>query len=194
MAEDDQFPEWVEHLRRGDFSFSEPLFADHTASQPCRMVRWVAAGRFRDVPDALLEAFTCACFLGKTSVVRSLLGQGLDAAGGAATGLDALHWAVNRGHLETVELLLERRPSLEVRNMYAGTALGVAIWSAVHEPRPAHLAIIEALLEAGADVGAVDHPTGIEGIDALLERYGAASDDGPGGPRRGSEPDGTGSG
>ena len=176
-AEDDRFAKSVERLRRGDFSFSEPLFADHMASRPCQVVRWLAEGRFRDIPDALREAFTCACFLGKTSVVKSLLEEGVEVEGGAATGMNALHWAVNRGQLETVQLLLETRASLEVRNTYGGTALGAAVWASIHESRPAHVAIIEALLEAGAQVGAVDYPTGIQAIDVLLERHGARSDD-----------------
>ena len=176
-SEDDHFAKAVEHLRRGDFSISEPLFTDHTASRPCQVVRWLAEGRFRDIPDVLREAFTCACFLGKTTVVKSLLEEGADAEGGAATGLNALHWAVNRGQLETVQLLLETRASLEVRNMYDGTALGAALWAAIYESRPAHVAIIEALLKAGAQVAAVDYPTGVTAIDVLLERYGARGHD-----------------
>jgi ankyrin repeat protein len=173
LAEDDEFPLAVEHLLRGDFSFLEPLFTDESASHPCQVVQWLGAGRFRDAPDALREAFTCACFLGKAGVVQAFLGEGVDAEGGAATGMNALHWAVNRGQLETVQLLLETGVSLEVRNMYGGTALGAAIWAAFHESRPAHVAIIEALLKSGARVEAVDYPTGAETIDALLERYGA---------------------
>ena len=177
VAEDDHFASAVEHLRRGDFSFSEPLFADHTASNPCQVAQWLAEGRFRDIPDVFQEAFTCACFLGKTSVVKFLLGEGADAEGGSATGMNALHWAVNRGQLETVQLLLDAGVSLEVRNMYGGTALGTTIWAAIHETRTAHVAIIETLLKAGARVQAVDYPTGIEPIDVMLERYGARSDD-----------------
>jgi hypothetical protein len=176
VAERDPFARAVEHLRRGDFSLLEPLFADHTATLPCQVVRWFAEGRFREAPDALGEAFTCACFLGQTSVVKSLLAAGADAEGGVATGLNALHWAVNRGQLETVQLLLETRASLETRNMYGGTALGAAVWAAIHEHRPTHAAIIEALLDAGAQMQAVDYPTGVEWIDALLKRHGAASE------------------
>jgi len=178
VTEDNDFAQAVEHLRRGDFSYSEPLFADHTAVQPCQIVRWLAEGRFREAPDALREAFTCACFLGKTSVVKAFLGEGVDAEGGAATGLNALHWSVNRGQLETVQLLLETGVSLEVRNMYGGTALGAAIWAFFYEKRPSHVAIIEALLKAGARVEAVDYPTGAEAIDVLLERHGARRADG----------------
>jgi len=176
-AEDDRFQAAVASLRRGDFSASAPLFAQHVPSEPCQVIQWVKDGRFREVPDALHEAFTCACFLGETRVASELLAEGLDSQGGAATGLNALHWAVNRGQLETVKMLLEKRPLLEVRNMYGGTVLGSAIWAAVHEPRPDHVAIIEAVLKAGARTAAVEYPTGVEPIDRLLELYGARSND-----------------
>lgn len=176
QAVDEHFAESVEHLRRGDFSLSEPLFAEHSALQPCQVVRWLTEGRFRDIPDVLREAFTCAAFLGKTSVLKSLLDQGVDTEGGAATGMNALHWAVNRGQLEAVQLLLDAGAPPEVRNDYGGTALGAAVWATLHEPRPSHPAIVEALLKAGARVETVDYPTGVDVLDGLLRRYGAKSD------------------
>jgi hypothetical protein len=175
--EDDRFPEAVLGFRRGDFSASASFFADHSPSRPCQVIEWLDEGRFREAPDALQEAFTCACFLGETAVARELLARGADPQGGAATGMNALHWAVNRGQLETVKMLLQTSPSLEVRNMYGGTMLGLAIWSAIHEPRPAHAAIIEALLTAGARRESVEYPTGVESIDRLLEQDGPRSDD-----------------
>jgi hypothetical protein len=39
---------------------------------------------------------------------------------------------------------------MEIRNMYGGTVLEQALWSAVNEHRESHGAIIEALIEAGA--------------------------------------------
>ena len=170
----DGFEHAVRSLRRGDFSALAPLFDQHTPSRPCQVVEWYADGRFRDTPDALLEMFTCACFLGRTDVVRVLLADGVDPLGGAATGVNALHWSANRGQLETLKVLLEAGAPLEVRNMYGGTALGMAIWSAVHEPRPAHLEIIDALLEAGARRDAVSYPTGVPPIDLLLARDGGS--------------------
>ena len=169
----ERFSAAVAALRRGDFSDSAALFANHRPSRPCSIVRWLQDGRFREAPDALLEALTCACFLGETEVARELLAHGLDPQGGNATGLNALHWAANRGQLETVRMLLERRPLLEVRNMYGGTVLSGTVWSAIHEPRPAHVEIIEELLKAGARVDAVEYPTGTEVLDRVLERYGA---------------------
>ncbi len=176
ISETERFKAAVAGLRRGDFTASAPLFANHTPSSPCPVLRWLHAGWFDEAPDALLEAFTCACFLGETDVVRVLLAHGVDPQGGIATGLNALHWASNRGQLETVRMLLERRPPLEVRNMYGGTVLGGTIWSAFYEPRPAHVEIIEELLKAGARLDAVDYPTGAESVDKVLRKYGAGLD------------------
>jgi hypothetical protein len=108
-------------LRGGDFTASAPLFATHTPSHACSIVRWLEAGWFGDAPDALREALTCACFLGETTVARELLVHGVDPQGGSGTGMNALHWAANRGQLDTVRMLLERQPPLEVRNMYVAT-------------------------------------------------------------------------
>jgi hypothetical protein len=173
----ERFQAAVAGLRRGDFTASAALFANHTPSRPCSILQWVQAGWFGDAPDALREALTCACFLGETDVARELLTYGLDPQGGSATGMNALHWAANRGQLGTVRMLLERHALLEVRNMYGGTVLGGTIWSAIHEPRPAHVEIIEELLKAGARLDAVDYPTGAESIDRVLKQYGAGRDD-----------------
>jgi hypothetical protein len=177
VSDAERFQAAVAGLRRGDFTASAPLFATHTPSQPCSIVGWLNSGCFADAPDALREALTCACFLGETTVARELLAHGVDPQGGSGTGMNALHWAANRGQLDTVRMLLERQPPLEVRNMYGGTVLGGTVWSAIHEPRPAHVEIIEELLRAGARVDAVEYPTGAEAIDRLLEQYGAGSDD-----------------
>jgi len=102
--------------------------------------------------------------------MKYLLAQGVDPAGGAATGLNAFHWAANRGQLEAVRLLIDAKAPLETRNSYGGTVLSGTVWAAFHEPRSTHLHIIEELLRAGARVDAVDYPTGNERIDVLLRR------------------------
>jgi ankyrin repeat protein len=171
-----QFSEALTGLMNGDFTRLAPLFASANDS-PSQIIRWLEAGLFRAQPEALGEALTCACFNGCVEVAGRLLASGLDPSGGAATGLNAFHWAANRGQLEVVRLLLRHGASLEVRNSYQGTVLGCAVWSAVHEPRPGHLAIIEALLEAGAIVREAAYPSGDAQIDALLRRLGAGGND-----------------
>jgi len=168
-----EFSDAVDGLMKGDFSRLAPLFV-HSGPLGSRVVRWHDEGRFRDEPDALNEAFTCACFNGCLDVAEYLLARGVTAAGGAATGLNAFHWAANRGQLEVVRLLLRRQSPLEARNSHGGTVLGCAVWSAIHEAKPAHPEVIEALLENGADVTQGGYPCGDPRIDGILKRFGAA--------------------
>lgn len=174
------FRDAVQGLEAGDFSRLEPLFTGDRARRP-RILEWLEAGRFAAEPRALAEALTCACFLGADDVARTLLSGGVDPTAGNATGLDAIHWAVNRGQWKTTALLLQRGVPLEGLNRFGSTVLGIAVWSAVHEPRPDHRRIIEALLAAGAQPETVATPTGLPEVDALL---GAASAGGPRPDRR----------
>jgi hypothetical protein len=165
-------------LRQGDCTRLTPLFGDpaHPSRAESRIVDWVEAGAFAEHPDALAEALTCACWLGRTGVAAHLLDRGVDPAAGTATGLDALHWAANRGQLAAVRLLLARGASPETVSSFGGTALRTAVWSAIHEPRPDHLAIVGALLAAGARPERAGYPTGHARIDALLRARLAVDD------------------
>ena len=160
-------------LRKGDFSRLDSLFQGINGLRP-QIVEWVDEGRFRGHDPELAEALTCACFNGRTEVAEYLLDRGIAPSGGAGTGLDAIHWAANRGQLEAVRLLIRHKVPLESRSMYDGTALGTAVWSAINEPRADHLAIIEELLAAGARVKEAGYPTKRDSIDALLRQYGAS--------------------
>jgi hypothetical protein len=161
--------------RKGDFDRLAPLFADR-ATEPPLVLQWHKDARFEKHPAELAEVLSNACFLGRTSVVRALLDAGVDPAAGTGCGMDGLHWAANRGKLDTVKLLIDRGAPLETINMHGTTALGTAVWSAVNEPwwGPAQTEIIEALLQAGARVEAGGYPTGHEEIDRLLKQHGAA--------------------
>ena len=99
--------------------------------------------------------------------------RGVDPAAGTGTGLSAFHWAANRGNLDTVKLLIERKAPLEQKNMHGGTVLDCAVWSAINEPRVDHIAIIESLLAAGANIEEAGYPTGNERVDEVLRRHGA---------------------
>jgi hypothetical protein len=168
------FGDAVAALLRGDFSISEPLF---TAGPGPRdrpaILDWLERGWFDAEPEALAEALACACFLGRDDVATVLLARDVDPAAGNATGLNAFHWAANRGQLATVRLLIAHGAPLEKRNHYGGTVLATAVWSAVHEPREHHLAVVEALLAAGADVHAAPFPCGDARVDEALRRFGA---------------------
>lgn len=169
------FQDALAGLLAGGFSRLAPLFANDApeAGHRCTIVEWYEQGLFANEPQALAEALTCACFLGCMTVAETLLNQGVDAEAGNGTGLNALHWAANRGQLECVRLLLEHQTPLETRNMYGGTVLAATVWAALHEPRADHLLIIETLLNAGARVEEAEYPTGNAQIDELLHRYGA---------------------
>ena len=162
----------VQHLLDGDFSFLEPQFRPG-ADGLVPVIQWHAAGRFASQPDALAEAFTCACFLGADETIDYLLLRGVHPEGGFRTGMNAVHCAVNRGHPQAVEALIRAGASLEKPNRFGGTALGCAVWSLFNEPRPQHRAIIERLLKAGASPDAVPDKTGDAQVDELLARFRA---------------------
>lgn len=167
------FREAVVGLERGDFSRMEPFFVEDSslARGRCQIIKWYEGGYFQNEHKALNEAFTCACFNGRTSVAKYLLDKGVDPIAGDATGMNAFHWAANRGHMDTVRFLIEQKVPLEIRNMYGGTVLGCTVWSAVHEPMKNPLIVIEALIEAGANLEEAGYPTGNEGVDNLLRRH-----------------------
>lgn len=52
--------------------------------------------------------------------------------------------------------------------MYGGTVLGGTVHAAIHETKPDHPQIIEALIDAGASVDEAGYPSGDSRIDAIL--------------------------
>jgi ankyrin repeat protein len=123
-----------------------------------------------------IRAFVWACAYGTIEVVEFLLDNGVDIAGHDGDGQTGLHWAVITGELPIVELLVERNAPLEARNMYGGTVLGQATWSAAHGGDPDHyVAIMEKLIGAGAIVSE-RHPPINPKVDAMLERHGSHAD------------------
>lgn len=177
QEDDSRFRDAIRRLIAGDFSRLDPLFEDrpNVGGRLCRIIEWYEANLFANEPKALDEALTCACFNGRTEVVGYLLAHGVGPSGGANTGLNGFHWAANRGQLDVVMLLIRRQAPLETRSMYGGTVLGTAVWSAINEPRPDHLRIIEALIKAGARVDDVGYPTGSERVDEVFRRLSVAS-------------------
>lgn len=108
----------------------------------------------KDEPPAALkeEAFIRACQHGHNNICEFLLDQGVDAASQVDIGQTGFHYAAHSGQLETVKMLIERNAPLEVKNMYNGTVLGQALWSAFNEPHKNHLQIVEVLISAGAQI------------------------------------------
>jgi hypothetical protein len=181
IARENGFPSWekfeeqlifrdaVNALDAGNYSWLEELLDKHRLS----LMDLLGANGKPKVP--MEQAFTWACMLGRTGDAKFLLDKGVDPLAGDNTGLNGFHYAVWHGHLDIVKLLIERRVPLEVRNMYGGTVLGCALDGAVNRAVADHIAIIDALLAAGAKIEEADYPTGNERIDEVLRRYGAKS-------------------
>ena len=107
---------------------------------------------FNEDPTQHEEAFIRACQFGHNSIVEFLLDRGVDPSSQATVGQTGFHYAAHSGQLETVKVLIARKAPLEVKNMYGGTVLGQALWSAYNEPRKDHLLIIDTLIAAGAQI------------------------------------------
>ena len=98
-------------------------------------------------------ALIVAAQQGHSDVVRFLLDHGVDV--NASDGMTALHNASAGGHLELMQLLIERGANLEMLNEFGGTVLSSTLWFAYHVndeefaqrdfPR-----VIEHLIAAGA--------------------------------------------
>ena len=127
--------------------------------------------------DEMLSAFLWACMHGRHDVIEFLLQHGAEIDTQANLGQTGLHWAVITADLDTIRFLLKLGAPLEVRNVYSGTVLGQALWSAAHSgPRKDYVAVIETLVAAGAKVPERHAPVN-DRIDELLERFGSRSDD-----------------
>jgi hypothetical protein len=161
------FRDAVDALDAGSYSWLEELLSKHKASLVDLLLE------NGEPKPAMEKALTWACKLGRTSDVAFLLDRGVDPLAGNDTGMNGFHYAVWHGHLDAVKLLLERKVSVEERNMYGGTVMGCAIHGVRNRPHPDHFAIIEALLSAGArmDDNDPDYPTGNQRIDELLRRH-----------------------
>jgi len=94
------------------------------------------------------RAFIYACLYGQTEIASFLLDQGVDPTAATDMGQTGMHFAADGGHLAAIQMLIERKVPLNVKNKYGGTVLGQALWSAANEPKPSHPAIIEALEKA----------------------------------------------
>ena len=110
------------------------------------LLAWVAVTGFQDVDQSLRDQ----ALAGQTEAVRSLLaGTSPDLDAADATGGTALMYAVQGGHEEIVEVLLERGASPDRRNPSGETALHLAA-------RRGRTDSARLLLRAGADFGLQD--------------------------------------
>jgi len=138
-------------LWRGDFTSLEIAVGGPERFDD-QIKDWFGKGYFKKEQETMNEAFAAACMLGHAPSVAYLLDNGVDPYAGMRTGLAGFHYAASSGRLDVVRLLVERKVPMEVKNMYGGTVLGQAIWSAVYEHTSQHAEIIEMLIEGGAVV------------------------------------------
>jgi ankyrin repeat protein len=116
----------------------------------------------RLVPDATNaereRAFVWACEYGRNDAVELLMRSGVSPNAEGGTGVTGLHWAVIGGQPGTIQLLLAHGASLAVRNVYGGTALDQARWSATNgDPTIDFGPIIETLIAARREGGEHEH-------------------------------------
>ena len=74
-----------------------------------------------------------------------------------------------------MNLLTQRGAPLEATNQWGGTVLDSTVYFALQHPAdwPHYATVLERLIAAGADMGAVTYPTGNDRLDELLRRHGA---------------------
>ncbi len=122
----------------------------------------------------LADAFEDACRFGRTDIAEYLLANGADVDGQGTWKMTALMWSASQGHLDTMALILDRCPSLELRNEFGGTAMGTTLHFAIHSPRPGadYPAVVEMLLDAGLKFEGTRKGTGLDDVDAVLRRHG----------------------
>ena len=97
-------------------------------------------------------ALSAAARYGHLSVVRYLVGQGLDVNATENDGTTALHSAAWKGHLSVVRYLVEQGADVKAKNNDSWTALHEAAMSG-------HLSVVKYLVGQGADVNAT-HDSG----------------------------------
>ena len=129
----------------------------------------------RGVSEAeLAAAFEDACRFGRTDIAEYLLAKGADVDGQGTWKMTALMWAASQGHPDTLALILDRGPSLELRNEFGGTAMGTTLHFAINSPRPGadYPTVIDRLLNAGLKFEGTRKGTWLDDVDAVLRRHG----------------------
>ena len=127
--------------------------------------------------DQIQSALGWAAEYGRVAVLEFLLKRGAEPGSPAHGGQTALHWAAVGGQAEAARILIRHGAALEIKNVYGGTPLDQAVWSALHDSLGIdYMPVIEALLAAGADPKAVVLPTGNARIDDVLRRAISATE------------------
>lgn len=154
------------------------LLALHSAAAVEAAAVWQQSGSGASVTeapenganDADREALWNAARTGDLEQVRQLLEAGVPVDAATPYGSTALCFACDRGHLEVVQLLLEKGANPEVSdNFYHATPLSWAVSSS-------HYPVVTALLAAGASGADTQLYSAIEAGDAELAKAVLASE------------------
>lgn len=99
-----------------------------------------------------VRALCSACAKGDVTAVIRLLDAEVDRDGASDTGMTALHWASNAGHIDIVELLVGAGADLD-------RVEPDSRWTPLHFAcaKPEHETVARVLIDAGADVNALDN-------------------------------------
>lgn len=143
----------VAAMERGDFTALEERIGGPERFTG-QIIEWCENGYFKDEPETLAEVFSAACMLGYARAAEYLLDKGVDPLAGKRTGLNGYHYAASSGRAAVIKLLIYREVPMEERNMYGGTVIEQALWSAINEHADGHGEIIEDLVRAGAQLEA----------------------------------------
>jgi ankyrin repeat protein len=129
-------------------------------------------------PDSSTEALNTplinAAALGRNECVRALLANGANPARSGVTGMTALHHAVDKGHVQTVNLLLrDKRVDVKARDKDKRDPLLIAVGFRTDSPYPSE-DLVRALLTHGADPNTIDRFGRSALIDAAAHGYEGA--------------------
>ncbi len=151
------------------------LIVDHQTLKPGvpLVAPWWQRSIARNAKAHLELALAWACKFGQAGVANFLLDLGVDPVSRDSDDMTALHWAAASGLGNVVSRLIASGAPLELENTWGGTVLNSTLHFALYMPRSGvdYPALVQALIEAGADVTVVDpEPSGNAAIDAVLAR------------------------
>lgn len=146
--------------------------AEHLLSQQPRLLKTLSERDLRLVADFAA--------LNKVDSVKLMLDLGFDINQPGDWGGPVLHQAAWNGHVETVDMLINRGAAFETLNDYEGTALGTAIFATAHKKVPEsdtapYVSIAESLLEAGAKLHPYMLTMGNESMTEFLKTYSSTN-------------------
>ena len=76
--------------------------------------------------------------------------------------------------METIKLILDQDPSLEIKNRFGGTAISAAMLFFTKSPEPGadYAAVMDLLLTAGSEFVWAKKETGNMEMDTILRKHG----------------------